>query len=191
MERYWEGTLIRLRPVQVEDAPAHHAFNHTSDYAMLDRQYPPGSLEHVEAWARQKAAATPADDALDLQMEALATGELVGHIATNRCDARVGLVSYGINVLDGHRGKGYAREAVCLVLRYYFQELRFQKANVDVYAVNPASRALHESLGFVLEGRLRRSVYTRGEFSDLLHYGLTVEEFRELHPDYWREELPS
>jgi RimJ/RimL family protein N-acetyltransferase len=64
-----------------------------------------------------------------------------------------------------------------LVLRYYFQELRYQKVTVRVYSFNDASIRLHEKLGFQLEGRLRRTVYTNGEYFDELIYGLTVEEF--------------
>jgi hypothetical protein len=30
-------------------------------------------------------------------------------------------------------------------------------------------------------------VFTHGEHSDMLEYGITVEEFHDLHPDYWRE----
>jgi len=37
--------------------------------------------------------------------------------------------------------------------------------------------ALHERLGFTLEGRLRRMIYTEGTFHDKLIYGLTQEEF--------------
>jgi RimJ/RimL family protein N-acetyltransferase len=40
---------------------------------------------------------------------------------------------------------------------------------------------LHESLGFQVEGRLRRMVYTDGGFHDEVVYGMTVEEFREKH----------
>lgn len=38
---------------------------------------------------------------------------------------------------------------------------------------------LQDSLGFQLEGRLRRMVYTDGGFHDEMVYGLTIEEFRE------------
>ena len=64
-----------------------------------------------------------------------------------------------------------------MVLRYYFRELRYQKATVNVFSFNEASARLHESLGFQLEGRLRRTVFTDGELFDELIYGITVEEF--------------
>ncbi len=186
MTNYWEGKLIRLRAVEPADAEAHFRFNRSDDYGMLDQLYPPASFARVEQWAAAQANEGFRDDAYSFQMEALDSGELVGGIATHHTNPRAGIVSYGLHVFKEHRGHGYATEAICLVLRYYFQERRYQKVNVGVYEINAPSRRLHERLGFTLEGTLRRSVYTRGEFSNELMFGMTVEEFRELHPDYWR-----
>lgn len=185
MSTYWAGSVLRLRPVAPGDAAAHHDFNDSLDYDLVDKRYPPGSLERVNQWAAERGQRGFEEQVFFFQMEDLATGELVGSISTHRCDARVGVLSYGLHVLPGHRGKGYAQEAICLVLRYYFQELRYQKANIEVFDLNGPSKALHARLGFVEEGRLRRSAFTRGEWWDVIQYGMTVEEFRELHPEYW------
>lgn len=183
---YWEGTKIRLRAVEPKDAEAHFRFNLRDDYGMLDQIYPPGSLSRVEQWASRRSLEGLENDAYSFQIEAIGSGELVGGIATHHCDQRLGVLSYGLHVFEEHRGRGYASEAIRLVLRYYFQERRYQKANVGVFAINEPSRRLHESLGFQLEGRIRRSVLTRGEFSDMLEFGMTVEEFRDRHGAYWR-----
>ena len=41
---------------------------------------------------------------------------------------------------------------------------------------------LHERLGFTLEGRLRRMIYSNGQHHDLLYYGITAEEFAQAYP---------
>ena len=64
-----------------------------------------------------------------------------------------------------------------MVLRYYFEELRYQKVSVAVHGYNEESIALHEKLGFVREGTLRRMVYTNGEYFDVHWYGMTREEW--------------
>lgn len=185
MTNYWEGTKVRLRPVEPGDAPAHHAFNNSYDYDLIDKRYPPSSLSRVEEWAGQRGQAGFDDQNFTFQMVSVATGELVGGIATHNCDQRTGVLSYGLHVLAEHRGQGYASEAICLVLRFYFQELRYQKANIGVYDLNEPSKALHRRLGFTEEGRLRRTAFTRGQWWDFLWFGLTVEEFRDLHAAYW------
>ena len=104
-------------------------------------------------------------------------GEVVGDLTTHHCDPHAGTFSYGINVRREHRRKGYARDAIALALRYYFQELRYQKVTVYVASFNEASARLHERLGFQQEGRLRRTIFTGGAHCDELIFGLTAEEF--------------
>lgn len=94
----------------------------------------------------------------------------------------MGVFKYGLRILRPYWRRGYARESITIVLRYYFHELRYQKVTAIVYSFNERSRRLHESLGFVLEGRLRRMVYTDGTLHDELYFGLTREEFDELQP---------
>jgi RimJ/RimL family protein N-acetyltransferase len=105
------------------------------------------------------------------------SGDVIGDLTTHHCDPRTGAFSYGITIRREQRRKGYATEAIALVLRYYFQELRYQKVTVHVFSFNEASARLHERLGFQLEGRIRRTIFTRGAYFDELIYGLTVEEF--------------
>ena len=109
-------------------------------------------------------------------------GCYVGSIGTFDCDPRVGVFKYGLRILRPYWRRGYARDAITIVLRYYFHELRYQKATAIVYSFNERSRRLHESLGFTTEGRLRRMVYTNGALHDELYFGLTQEEFDELQP---------
>ncbi|HEX5943871.1 MAG TPA: GNAT family protein, partial [Anaerolineales bacterium] len=66
------------------------------------------------------------------------------------------------------------------VLRYYFRELRYQKVTIMIYSFNERSIRLHEKLGFKLEGRLRRMVYTNGTFYDELFFGMIIEEFDQI-----------
>jgi RimJ/RimL family protein N-acetyltransferase len=77
--------------------------------------------------------------------------------------------------------KGYATEAIQIVLRYFFDELRYQKVNVHIYDFNSGSIELHRRLGFQEEGRLRRMGYTQGQHYDWLLLGMTREEFAAVH----------
>jgi RimJ/RimL family protein N-acetyltransferase len=55
------------------------------------------------------------------------TGEVVGDLTTHHCDARVGSFSYSITIRREHRRHGYAAEAIALVLRNSWKELRIRK----------------------------------------------------------------
>lgn len=188
MAKYWEGKRIRLRGIEADDMEAHYVLDQEDDISRFQWvMNPPVSRAATRTWIESASTARPDGDEFTAQMETLVDGSLVGGIATHHCDRRSGVFSYGLHVEERHRGKGFASEAICLILRYFFQELRYQKCNVEAMEINPGSQRLHESLGFELEGRRRRVVFTSGRHSDLLDYGITAEEFRERHPEYWRE----
>ena len=64
-----------------------------------------------------------------------------------------------------------------LVLRYAFHELRFQKYNIRCLATNQPMVRHATRLGCQAEGRIRRHIYTEGQYHDELIFGLTREEF--------------
>ena len=129
-------------------------------------------------FAEEQAQASPNHDAFRWIIENR-DGEAVGTINTHNGDRRQGTFSYGLAIEREHWRRGYARDAIRLVLRYFFRELRYQKVTVVVYDFNEGSIRLHEQLGFQQEGRLRRMVYTDGRFHDHILLGLTREEFEQ------------
>lgn len=179
---YWQGSRVRLRAVEPSDAEAHFVWNQDAGMMRpLDYIWFPQSYASVQRWAETTALDNaPASDAFHFVIETLA-GELAGSLATHSCDRRAGSFAYGVAIREEHQRQGYASEAIVMVLRHFFEELRYQKATVSIYSFNEASIRLHERLGFQREGRLRRMVYTQGQHFDLLYYGITREEFAERH----------
>jgi RimJ/RimL family protein N-acetyltransferase len=172
----WEGRRIRLRAVEPADADAHWHWNQDGETSRrLDRIYFPQSREATRRWAERAATEQPGD-AFHFEIETRA-GELVGSLGTHDCDPRNGTFALGVAVREEHRRRGYASDAIRLVLRYYFEELRYQKVTVHVYGFNEASIHLFEQLGFQHEGRLRRMIFTEGRFFDLVVLGMTADEF--------------
>ena len=168
---------MRLRAIEPSDWAVYFAWDQDDEQARGVSSIPfPQSAEAVQKWAQQEATRRPEGDAFRFVIEN-ETGEVVGDLTTHHCDARVGSFSYGITIRREHRRCGYAFEAITLVLRYYFRELRYQKATVTVFSFNDASARLHEKLGFQLEGRMRRTQFTNGALHDELIYGITAEEF--------------
>jgi RimJ/RimL family protein N-acetyltransferase len=173
----WQGKLVRLRAFEPSDWEVYFAWDQDDEQARRLSTIPfPQSATAVREWAQREATRTPEGDSFRFVIENDA-GEVVGDLTTLRCDPRVGTFSYGISILRDYRRRGYAADAISLVLRYYFHELRYQKATVSIYSFNTESARLHEKLGFILEGRIRRMIFTNGEYFDELIYGLTMEEF--------------
>ena len=177
MTNIFEGKLVRLRAIEASDWETHMQWDRDTEKARLLYEIPfPQSTLSTRHWAEGEAQRRENGEEHRLQIETL-DGVLVGTMSTQRCDLRCGTFMYGLAVIGEHQRKGYASEAIWLLLRYYFQERRYQKCNAEVFSFNQPSQKLHESLGFTLEGRLRRMIYTNGEFHDALYYGITKEEF--------------
>jgi RimJ/RimL family protein N-acetyltransferase len=175
----WHGDLVRLRAVEPEDWEA--LFEWGIDFEAMglggDMPLPP-SREAMKKWARDLAEREGKDDTFHWVIETL-DGEFVGMIETHRCSRRHGTFQYGIAVRREQWRKGYASEAIRLVLAYYFRELRYQKVNANAFSFNEASLQLHRKLGFCQEGRLRRVVFADGGFHDEVVFGMTAEEFEQ------------
>ncbi len=176
---FWQGKLVRLRGVEPSDAEAFARWNLDGEMAReLDFVWPPVSLAFIKRDVEEMSLRKLEADAFTWVVED-AGAQAVGSVATHHCDRRAGVFRYGLSVAREHRRRGYATEAALLVLKYYFEELRYQKCLVGVHSDNHASVALHERLGFVREGTLRRMVYTGGRFHDLHQYGMLKEEWEQ------------
>jgi RimJ/RimL family protein N-acetyltransferase len=176
---FWQGSRVRLRAVEPEDWKIFNQWDLDTETARDCYWIPfPKSQEAARKWALDLSLTAPEGDVFRFVIENL-EGELVGTINTHDCVPRNGTFSYGLAIRREYQRQGYASEAIRLVLRYFFQELRYQKCTVGVYDFNLASIKLHESLGFQPEGRLRRIYFSGGEYHDGINLGITREEFEE------------
>ncbi|GAA2516495.1 GNAT family protein [Streptomyces gobitricini] len=183
MSSFWTGERVRLRGIEPEDWQWFMEFDaHTHHQRSLDVLHPPRSAERHHAWAAEQSVAAPAGDTFRLAIEALDTGELVGSLSVNEADPRTGRFRYGIGIGADHQRRGYATDAVVLLLRFMFGERRYHKCEAAIHAFNDASLALHRGLGFVEEGRLRDHEFFAGRHHDLVIMGMTAPEFTERHP---------
>ncbi|MEM7735797.1 MAG: GNAT family protein [Deinococcota bacterium] len=177
MFNYWQSKTIKLRALEVSDLDFFIALNQdTQRSQFIDWLRPPSSTSTIEHWLKEKAQQGMQDFQYQWMIESL-EGQTVGSIVTHSCDSRTGTFSYALDVLNEFQRRGYASEAIKLVLKYYFHELRFQKVIIAVHSNNVASIELHKHLGFKHEGSHRRMVFSEGRYFDLEWFGLTIEEY--------------
>lgn len=75
-------------------------------------------------------------------------------------------------------GYGYGSDAVTQMITYAFEDRNLRRVSARPGSFNEASIALLESLGFRHEGTLREAAWFRGEYHDMLWYGLLREEWQ-------------
>ena len=76
-----------------------------------------------------------------------------------------------------HRGKGYASEALGLLIEYGFDEIGLHRIYARVIDGNEASRNLFTRLGFTQEGLLREHVFRHGKYRNMFMFGLLRDEW--------------
>lgn len=80
--------------------------------------------------------------------------------------------------LPEHHGQGYGSDAAARMIRYAFEDRNLRRVSARLGSFNDASAGLLESLGFEREGTQREAAWFRGEYHDMLWYGLLREEWR-------------
>lgn len=101
---------------------------------------------------------------------------VLGAVNLFEVDRVEGTLSYWLH--EEHRGRGYATEAVELLVDHAFSELGLHRVAAQVFAENDASWRLLERLGFVHEGTDRECRVASGEYGDVERYGLLENEWR-------------
>jgi RimJ/RimL family protein N-acetyltransferase len=179
---FWQGEKVRLRPMQIEDATQklrEYTDSEARAWLQLGIELPPVSLEKYTEQIKPYCNFQDTVQNTLFSIDTLA-GEYVGWINLHSQNFRRGTFGFGISIFREYRKNGYAEEAVRILLRYGFFELRMQKCNSACIDINQGSIRLHQKLGFKQEGRIRRNIYLNGELHDDLMWGLLKEEFEDL-----------
>jgi RimJ/RimL family protein N-acetyltransferase len=77
-----------------------------------------------------------------------------------------------------HRGQGYGRDAMNLLLRFAFDELNLHRLCLTVFAYNESAIALYKRMGFVREGVYREHLQRDGQRYDMILYGMLRREWQ-------------
>lgn len=179
-KNYWETERIRLRGVEPEDWEVFYQWNMDSELIQNVRSLEfPSSQSRTKQEVEERSKKAPDNDSIMLEIKLVETSQSIGVILSHHADRRNGTFMYGVAIGAEFQRKGYAKEAILLLMKYFFEELRYQKCTVNIYGWNEDSIAFHEKLGFIKEGQHRRMIYAKGQYWDELFYGMTIEEWRE------------
>jgi len=119
----------------------------------------------------------------DVHVTVCADDEPVGHASLTTSQygptatERARSVELAYHLGADHHGQGYGSEAASLLVQYAFEDWNMRRVFARAGDFNDASKALLESLGFQREGARREAAYYRGDYYDMLTYGLLREEW--------------
>ena len=158
--------MIRLRPTSENDLD----FVLSAEQSAENRSF-------VSVWAReQHLDALTSQDLSHLIIENTADATRVGYIIlAGFADANHSIEFRRIVVTE--KNKGYGREALRLVKKLAFEELKAHRLWLDVKEHNVRARHLYESEGFVPEGVLRECIKADVGFESLVVMSMLSREY--------------
>ncbi len=172
------GEMLTLRPVRASDAEAWWQLVSDPESRRLTGTEVNLTREEAVDWC---AAAAGFEGRLDWAITASDGDEMLGEIVLENLDLRVRSADVRVALRPGHRGRGYTREAMMVVLRFAFtprpEGLGLHRVGLEVLSVNPRAFALYESLGFVAEGRRRDAHLDGSWFCDRVLMGMLEDEY--------------
>ncbi|KAK1226592.1 hypothetical protein PQX77_010432 [Marasmius sp. AFHP31] len=84
---------------------------------------------------------------------------------------------FGIAFLPEFWGKGYGTEVSVFMVNHAFVELGAHRVSLWAFSHNTAALALYKKIGFVEEGRKRKSVWVGGKWEDFILMGVLEDEW--------------
>lgn len=104
--------------------------------------------------------------------------EIAGYIELDKISWVHGVATVGIGIgAAEHRGKGYAKEALKLLMELAFNELNLHRLQLNVFNYNERAIMIYESLGFKREGVYREYIHRDGRRWDMYLYGILRNEW--------------
>ena len=89
------------------------------------------------------------------------------------------LVEIGYSLIPNERGKGYCTEAAKILVDYLFLSKSIVRVQSHTDVRNLPSQKVLEKTGFKKEGIVRKSLFARGEWRDMILYSILREEWKE------------
>ena len=96
----------------------------------------------------------------------------LGEVGINLAPRRYRKAEIHYSLLPEYWGKGYASEAVNMIVKFCFDELNLHRIEAGVAVGNLASIRLLERMGFTKEGRKRKVLPLLDGWSDNFHFGI-------------------
>lgn len=169
------GDQVTLRPVRPADYEQLYAWR--IDLATWGDQqevapYPMTLAEYVR---RNDESAQ--DQSKGVSFAAEVDGTLIGRAGMFAFDELARNAEVGLGLGPDHRGKGYGREILRLLLSYGFTHRNLHRVWLECSAENERAVRAYRAAGFTEEGRLRDHAWINGRYVDVVRMAVLRAEW--------------
>ncbi len=168
-----------LRQVEEPDLPKLRDWANSHYIRAYTREYRPLNLLNQKRWF--ESLLTDQSNIM-FAIEKKEDKEIIGCCGLTYINWKEGHGEVSIYIGDQNwQEKGYATDALQLLLKYGFCELRLHRIYAIIFGYNEASIKFFEKNRFKLEGRHREARFWDGKFHDELVYGMLEDEYFKEH----------
>lgn len=177
---FLKGKKTTLRPARESDIPYFIRWMNDPEVRIFVNRFFPLTEGEEKVWFDNLSKNTDKSVFLVIEVKGKPIGTMGVH-NINWID-RVGTTGAIIGEKE-YWDKGYGTDAKMVFLDYLFNTLNLRKIMSQVKAFNGRSVAYSLHCGYKVEGRLRKHLFTNGEYHDEVLLGL----FREEWLPYWKK----
>jgi RimJ/RimL family protein N-acetyltransferase len=163
----WRGEKVALAPIQREYLPKYVEWLNDWEVGRFLAPGIPLSLsneDETDWFERQRQD----KDNILFAILALPDLNVIGNCGLHRLDWKNRCAVFGIFIGDkSYWGKGCGTDATRTMLRYAFEQLGFNRVELEVYDFNLRAARAYEKAGFQREGARRQALYRDGTFHDI------------------------
>ncbi len=168
MESVLKGEKVYLRPITAADTDRILKWRNCKRVMDNFIYRVPLTRDVHEQWLRNKVATGDVVQMIICEQGALPESP-VGSVYLRDVDRENGTAEYGIFLgEDAALGKGYAKDAARLMVRYAFEVLGLQSLGLRVFEDNLAARRSYEYAGFRTVERMPGVTCTDGTVRDMV-----------------------
>lgn len=172
-----KGEKVVLRAMTRDDLPRLWEFRHDVEaQALVSNCAPePQSLARMQA-DFDREVSKGGTDGTAFAIEA--DGKYIGGCSLYRFDQTARTCELVIEIVDrAYWGRGFGRDAICLLLDYAFRFHNMHKVYLGVWGNNERAIRCYRACGFVEEGCLREQAWSNGQYVDRVLMGVLRSEW--------------
>jgi len=173
-----KGKLIRLKQIEKADLSQFRDWRNSPYIRNYTREYRPLNMLNQEQWLE---SLTNNKSNIMFAIQELNSDKIIGCCGLTYINWKEGHGEVTIYIGDDEwQGKGCAGEALDVLMRYGFKELRLHRICAIIFSYNILSIKLFKKHGFCFEGICRGTRFWDGKFHDELIYSMLDYEYNKL-----------
>ena len=172
------GERVRLRQLTQDDAEAHWRWNHDDEVMRwFSTAFPIPLAKFTEGYAERRVMSY---ENAAFGIETLADERLIGLVMLGDTSHENGDAELDIYIGEKDCwGRGYGTDALRLMCRFGFDRMGLRRIHLWVADENLGAIGAYKKVGFVEEGRARKTFRSKGVWHDMVLMGLLEDELIE------------